>query len=169
MNAEHMPEIVRVLREIDENPRYKVDLSILDELQNCVADGRAYKSMTAAAFKSQDDLQVVARRLDEAQWLRSRVREIKCKHMWALSALQRLWDVCCTVLYRDDEYRKVTPAPARDAKVNAALPRLRERFDNVKMICKMADEADVTLSGAYYTMRELVRINTAYLDAQGEE
>jgi hypothetical protein len=169
MTVEDMPEIDKVLRLLTEDPRYAVDMSVVDELQDAVMDGRRWREVTAAQYKSRQDLQVIAKRLDQAQFLRSRVREIKFAHMWALSAVERLWDACCAVLYRKDEYRKITPAAVREATVNAVLPTIRERLDDVKMICKMADEADALLNGAYFTMRELVRINTAHLDAETKE
>jgi len=156
------PQIRKIMGALDE-PRYTVDLSLIDELREYMETLQRHQDQSGASFRTQDDLQRLAAQLAEVQRLRSRVMVIKFEHGWARKSLRRLYEVAGAIL-RTGPVGGLANQSARDGAVTWVLHELRSRLDQFDLIVETADEAERHLGNSYFTVRELIAVNTNYLE-----
>lgn len=158
------PTVMRVLKRLEEDERLAVDVSLLDELNNYTVYGRKAKDISAAQYKTRENLHTLAAPYEQVQMYRGRVLRIKTGHLPVQRILKRLWSVATTALYENAELAKLTPVARKDAAMTAILEPLRERLDDCDLVIETATEVEKLLGNAYFTLKELRGINEAFLD-----
>jgi len=158
------PHISEALGRLQTDERLNVDMSLLGELQNYTAYGRTMRDISGGRFKTREDLHGLAKLYEEVQFFRGRVLRIKTGYLPVQRVLKRLWSVCVTQLYRNDELVRLSPVARKDAAMAAILEPLREHMDNCDIIIETATEVEKLLSNAHFTLRELRGINEAFLE-----
>lgn len=152
------------LARIEEDERLRVDLSLLDELKSYMEYSKSLRDISAARYKTREDLHRLATPYEEVQFMRGRVLRIKTGHLPVQRVLKRIWSTCTTALYEVPEVAKVSPAPRRDALFTTILMPLRERMDDCELVIETATEVEKLLANAHFTLKELRNINEAFLE-----
>ena len=166
-----IPEVKSIFEALENKPKLKVDLSLMDEVIEAVSVAKKFREKAESMrlpkrYKTEDDLHALAEFLTESQAKRDRVIEIKLEHMPLKRTLDKLWERALGTLYEVDEIAKMSPAPRRDATLNNLLAPLRDRISKVALIIEAASEADRHLGNVYFTLKELKAIATTYIEGQ---
>lgn len=157
------PAIARTFETLGQDPRLQIDKSVLQELQNMTVWGKAKKDISAARYKTREDLHTLAEQYETVQHYRGRALRIKTGHLPIQRVLKRLWQTCVSALYHQDGIAKLSPVARKEAALAMILQPLRERLDDCELVIETATEVEKLLSNAYYTLRELRSINEAFL------
>ncbi len=165
------PDLVRGFKKLDESPKFKIDMSLMDEITSYVSVAKesgekATKMRLPSRYKTEDDLHKLTEFIKETQANRDRVIEIKLGFLPLQRTLNRLWEDFLGLVYSYPCIAKRSPAPARDAAINHVLAPLRERMSKVDMIIAAASECDRNLGNAYFTIKELKTIGIVYIEAK---
>jgi hypothetical protein len=158
------PVIMQALDRLETDERLKVDTSLLAELQSYTEYSKSLRDISAARYKTREDLHRLAEPYEEVQFSRGRVLRIKTGHLPVQRVLKRVWAACTTALYEIPEVAKLSPAPRRDAMMVAVLEPLRERLDDCDLVIETATEVEKLLANAHFTLKELRNINEAFLE-----
>lgn len=162
-------DIVVAFETLEQDPRLQVDMSLLRELENMTAYSKSTRDISAARYKTREDLHTLAKPYEEIQHYRGRALRIKTGLLPMHRILKRMWSACVTSLYRSEELVKLSPAARKEAALAAILEPLRERMDDCELVIETATEVEKLLSSAYYTVKELRAINEAFLYEQKRE
>lgn len=167
------PQLLAGFKKIAESPKFKVDLSLMDEIRRYVsiakeASEQADKIRLPDRYETSADIHRLAAFIRRVQANRDRVIEIKIEFMPLRRSLNRLYEKFVGLLYQYDCIRKLAPAPARDATINWVLDPLRERMSLVEMIMDAASECDRNLGNAYFTLKELKAIGEIYIEEKNK-
>lgn len=157
------PAVARVFETLEKDERLQLDMSILQELQNMTAWGKTKKDISAARYKTREDLHTLAQPYEEVQYYRGRALRIKTGHLPIQRVLKRLWSTCVTALYQRDGIAKLSPVARKEAALAMILQPLRERLDDCDLVIETATEVEKLLANAYFTLKELRAINEAFL------
>jgi hypothetical protein len=161
--------VAAVLNRLEQDDRLRVDMSVLDELNNYTVYGKRQRDIASARYKTREDLHVLASQYETTQMYRSRVCRIRTGHLSIQRVLKRMWSMGLASVYGIEAVRKLSPAPNRDAVMNTILEPLRERLDDCELIVETAAEVEKLLSNAYFTLKELRGINEAFLDERRKD
>ena len=159
-----LPIVMQALKRIEEDERLSVDISLLRELQDYTDYSKSLRDISAARYKTREDLHKLATPMEEVQFMRGRVLRIKTGHLPVQRILKRVWYACTTALYEVPEVAKLSPVARKDALFMTVLEPLRERMDNCDLVIETATEVEKLLANAHYTLKELRGINEAFLD-----
>ena len=159
-----LPTIVQALSRLEGDERLRVDTSLLAEMQNYTAYSKTLRDISAARYKTREDLHTLATPYEEVQFMRGRVLRVKTGHLPVLRVLKRVWAACTTALHEVPELTKLSPAARRDALFVTVLEPLRERLDDCELVIETATEVEKLLANAHFTLKELRNINEAFLE-----
>lgn len=163
------PDIIAAFEALETDPRLQVDMSLMQELENMTAYSKSKRDISAARYKTREDLHTLAQPYEEIQHYRGRALRIKTGLLPLHRILKRMWSACVTSLYRSEELIKLSPAARKETALAAILEPLRERMDDCEMVIETATEVEKLLSNAYYTIKELRGINEAFIYEQKRE
>lgn len=155
--------LLKTFAAVEKDARLTVDLSLMQELDNLSAYSKSMRDISAARYKTREDLHGLAKPYEEVQYYRGRVLRIKTGHLPVLRILKRMWSACVSALYQYDEIVKLSPVARREAALGTILEPLRSRIDDCELIIDTATEVEKLLGNAYFTLRELRGINEAFL------
>ena len=164
------PELQRAFKTIEESKKFKVDMSLMDELRSYVSVAKvacenADRMRLPNRYKTEEDLHKLCAFIAEVQAKRDRVIEIKVEFIPLQRALRRIWEEAIGLFYSYEHLAKLSPAPRRDAAINKILGPIREAMSKVDMIIDTATDIDRHLGNAYFTLKELKAIGTVYIEA----
>jgi hypothetical protein len=140
-----------------------VDLSLLKELENLTAYSKSMRDISAATYKTREDLHTLAKPYEEVQYYRGRALRIKTGHLPIQRVLKRIWSASVSALYHHAEIAKLSPVARKDAALVTILMPLRERMDECELVIETSTEVEKLLANAYFTLKELRAINEAFL------
>lgn len=159
-----LPSIETALRRVHDDERLSVDLSLLDEMRNYTDYSKSLRDISAARYKTREDLHKLAVPLEEVQFMRGRVLRIKTGHLPVQRVLKRVWAACTTSLFQVPELAKLSPVARKEAFFVTVLEPLRERMDDCDVVIETATEVEKLLANAHFTLKELRGINEAFLE-----
>lgn len=156
--------VKHALNRIEEDERLTVDMSLMTELQNYMEYSKSLRDISAARYKTREDLHKLATPLEEVQFMRGRVLRIKTGFLPVQRVLKRIWSCCLAALYDVPEIAKLSPVARKDAVFTMVLMPLRERIDNCDLVIETSTEVEKLLANAHFTLKELRGINEAFLE-----
>lgn len=164
-----LPTISQALKRLEEDERLRVDISLLKELDSYTAYSKTLRDISAARYKTREDMHTLATPYEEVQYMRGRVLCIKIGHLPVQRILKRVWAVCTTTLYDVPECSKLSPAARKEAFFLAVLEPLRARMDDCEVVIEAATEVEKLLANAHFTLKELRSINESFLEEKRRE
>lgn len=164
-------EIQAIFSAIEDRPKFKVDMSLMDEMVQAVSIAKHLRQSAEnirlpSRYKTSDDLHKLVQFIREVQANRDRVIEVKLDHMPLRKTLDSFWERCLGILYKYESISKMSPAPKRDAVINFILQPLKDRIRDVDLIIGAATEADTHLNNAHFSIKALKDIGEIYIEGE---
>jgi len=165
------PKVAPLLEKIASDPRYKIDISLMDEIRGYVsiakhANETADKIRLPSQYKTGDDVEKLGLFIARTQAYRDRVVEIKLGILPTHRAIHRIHKKARDQLMFFESIRKTSPAPARDAFIDAILYPITKVEDEIDLLMDALNEADRHLGNAFFSIKELRTIGAIFLESQ---